>query len=772
MAFPSQFSLSLELTSLLPLGAVAEAGAKSLIQLTRDLRKSGSDIVIEEDLAAIFGRNRIQAQFESSFRTAVRDSSIVQIPSLIDIVLEAGAGPTVRRSIKNKAYLATVIQLSLLGYTHNIYILAKALIKALELRAEGSDCYNEIPDHDGLIGTLGAIRDQSTGYRWDLVFSAVENHISNGNEQHNHVSELRRLPFVVLQALLDAFTAIQHFPEQRLLRLRATSGISTIVVWAYHVLGLSTSVSYKSQPVARFGSGLEQISIEWLDADAGYGLDDVTLLSATDTKQVDFLLSANPLDDVTLHSFCRHAVSGYGISILRCEDVHTVALQRDLAHLVLALCVKVARQAEEDAGSQLTTAGYRVPASRRILWVGEMLFPDILGSHTAIEAISTLSCLDDFGWSDINLPQNILHSVRLFDEQCPRRRPPSVLGHYLYFPTLHQTYGEFKTAPALFLYPVVASLCRLVFALSTITNLPDCGLMPLDLTVEYEPRFPGRHTLGVRVLTSREAFEYLASLFYGRSVDGDAETRQATLISQNGWSLMLGTLLDAGPGNVPCGLTVHRGVPARNQERRNCIVDVMAKGEVVPIDATAGHYQVEHRPGDAMRLESAFKIRETKPLVGTSYVAFEVMRRLEILQNSVPNKVLAYVKTGFREMQQFSWDAVRVPACPHRSKPGEIIDVPDGCVAFSGWWTRSHDDREQPLPWDPNVPIHMALVAGSEPARWATLFGIAHHLWRWDGWEGMDKDPVSYIRPPSCCVACASEVAKKDRSGFPKILVL
>ena len=65
MAFPSQFSISLELTRLLPLGAVTEANGRALIQLARDLRKFGSDIVIEEDIAEVSGRNRIQPQSSS-----------------------------------------------------------------------------------------------------------------------------------------------------------------------------------------------------------------------------------------------------------------------------------------------------------------------------------------------------------------------------------------------------------------------------------------------------------------------------------------------------------------------------------------------------------------------------------------------------------------------------------------------------------------------------------------------------------------------------------
>ena len=74
--FSNQFSLSLELTRLVPLGLAA---SDAVMNLARSLRNSGSDIVIEEDLATVFGRRRISPHMTTSFRTLVArsDSSIL-----------------------------------------------------------------------------------------------------------------------------------------------------------------------------------------------------------------------------------------------------------------------------------------------------------------------------------------------------------------------------------------------------------------------------------------------------------------------------------------------------------------------------------------------------------------------------------------------------------------------------------------------------------------------------------------------------------------------
>jgi hypothetical protein len=111
MSFSNQFSLSVELTRLLPAAGVAAATAgAALMNTARYLRTSGSDIVVEEDVASISARNMIEPGLEHRFRGAVTEVGNFEIlAKLLPITLRSGPGPTVQRALKYPHYLPIVI---------------------------------------------------------------------------------------------------------------------------------------------------------------------------------------------------------------------------------------------------------------------------------------------------------------------------------------------------------------------------------------------------------------------------------------------------------------------------------------------------------------------------------------------------------------------------------------------------------------------------------------------------------------------------------------
>ena len=120
---PSNFQLSLELTNIFPAGSMIRHLEGSVYQqimtLARDLRKSGPNILVEEHSAAIFGRARIEADIEDRFKALVLlDTTIIQLHGNSSLALSVGPGPTVGRAFasKDRFYLSTIIQLSLLGW--------------------------------------------------------------------------------------------------------------------------------------------------------------------------------------------------------------------------------------------------------------------------------------------------------------------------------------------------------------------------------------------------------------------------------------------------------------------------------------------------------------------------------------------------------------------------------------------------------------------------------------------------------------------------------
>lgn len=55
----------------MPVRQAVEASYTSIISLTRGLRNSGSDILVEEDLATYFGRARIDPVLEKQFKETI-----------------------------------------------------------------------------------------------------------------------------------------------------------------------------------------------------------------------------------------------------------------------------------------------------------------------------------------------------------------------------------------------------------------------------------------------------------------------------------------------------------------------------------------------------------------------------------------------------------------------------------------------------------------------------------------------------------------------------
>jgi hypothetical protein len=116
MALQNQFTLSLELTNLIPAGfAVAGKTWDAAMRLARQLQSSRSDIVIEEDLALMFGRCRIADNLARSFRTLVTAQSKSEPLPVLEagIALISGPGPTVMRALTEGhggPYFAMVVQ--------------------------------------------------------------------------------------------------------------------------------------------------------------------------------------------------------------------------------------------------------------------------------------------------------------------------------------------------------------------------------------------------------------------------------------------------------------------------------------------------------------------------------------------------------------------------------------------------------------------------------------------------------------------------------------
>lgn len=246
MPVETQFNLALELAQVSNLGSIVKAGATTFLDFARELRKSGSDIVVEEDLADIFGRGRIVPQLEESFRTAVvANATITPVYAGSEISLCSGPGPTVLRALKEKdrKYLSTVIQLSFLGWIHERDSLSEALSNCILKRSKLLSDLCAVPGFEDIKRSLEVCSSQTSSFIWDKYIRYVEHSLQQKGFSY-HEAWHQGLSQPILLAAMDYFYIIQRLPEDRsmLIKVHDMQGIVHLVVWAHCILGLSVFV--------------------------------------------------------------------------------------------------------------------------------------------------------------------------------------------------------------------------------------------------------------------------------------------------------------------------------------------------------------------------------------------------------------------------------------------------------------------------------------------------------------------------------------------------
>ena len=272
----AQFQLGFELTNILNLATQA-VPAISFIAIIDAVRKAGSDVLTEVKLASFLGKNIIDSAIEAHFRQAVAKSERNLISRYLEIVLESGAGPTVQNALKDTALFSMIVQMSLLCSVHEHQPFANAMVEAIErIVRDFKGNPKAIPDYPSLLGTMRVIQRETAAFQWSALFDSVERTIQDrlskadphskplgkkrkrnkpscSNLDRRSVKD-RGLSFPILQALLLALESLQRFSEERQIYNECGTGISTLVVWCFHVLGLSVKVCIEDREVT-FGEG-------------------------------------------------------------------------------------------------------------------------------------------------------------------------------------------------------------------------------------------------------------------------------------------------------------------------------------------------------------------------------------------------------------------------------------------------------------------------------------------------------------------------------------
>ena len=326
MSISRQFSLSLELAKILPIRSVIKYSAESILEFARALRRSGSEFLVEEDLAAIFGRGKIEPSLERAFRDVVKIASFTPLHAQSSIILDAGPGPTVLRALKDGYYMALVIQLSFLVWMHEETTLATALVESMRSRFEsGVQNATPDPDYDGILKTLRACSSQTSQYHWDNLVALVVRRFPASRQlfRMDH-SPLKSLTMNLLLGAMDYFYLVQSLPEDRFVLVESQRGVVPIIVWGHYILGLTVLVTGSPDGEVTFGhTEGPRIIIKWSSAPVSLNNESEDRLSAPmiyllDASQ-EVLLKTEPVDNETTRiegQEC-HCLKGYGSTFLQ-----------------------------------------------------------------------------------------------------------------------------------------------------------------------------------------------------------------------------------------------------------------------------------------------------------------------------------------------------------------------------------------------------------------------------------------------------------------------
>ena len=728
MVVPVQFQLGLELTNIVNPISQAMSALGSLAFMDA-IKKSGSDFITETKLANLIGRHRIDPVIKFHFREMVAKSDQSMISRYMDIILESGSGPIVQEALKNPALFSMVIQLSALAFAHDNESLANILVEVIEKIVKESNSDNCIvPDYVSLLGTLRACQQQTAAFRWALLYEATEEKIrkvlaipDNQMSQEKGATypatafrlpetyeydQRRALPIAVLQGLLMWLHSLQSFPEHRLLHVICDTGLSTVVVWCHHVLGLSLIINIREMEIC-FGDGPYNLVVVYsTDQNAG-----VSLMDPLDLHEPLFTLQ-NDQHSTSMSYDHRAEACGYGTKFLQYANV-AEREQATLAQFVKSRTVEICEHfgtsnMDSDAGLESTIdIGPRYPSRSRILSACRFLFSS--------------------------------------DESATMPKPD--LSSNLHYSRL----------------PVVQALVAVVITFARVSedDLTRCKEMPLALNVLTSIR--NREVAAFTNVGSEvyfdllESFELLSLLLLGQNWYHDYG-RPAVLLSAWVWSAFLDSIDDIDPFDVSINtLRVLRGVPSRQGIRRNRIIDG-------PPRAVAPAMWRSLRSNSLISALAAGIGRAERDivLVGHHNDAFQVTQ-----QFTCRNQLQSPFRYGFRAMAEWSIRSRRFPPCQCYISQGE---QPSGSKLQAIDRILKEDDGLTPCSDPKGLDLALELervfslndrtklftyVSNNPAARWlqlATMYG--------DNEGGSDNWSV-VLAGRDTCVACAVRNGKR-----------
>lgn len=759
MPLGTQFSLSLELTKLPAVRSALTYTVESIINLTRELKRSKSNILVEEDLAAIFGRAKIVSSVETHFKDVVKIASFVPLYPDSDIILDAGPGATVRRALKDRYYMATVIQLSFLGWMHETTSLASVLVENMNQRFQlGIMGATPDPDYEGVLATLRACLSQTSQYPWEMLVQLVESKFEKSRSWlWLPRSPLKRLPPSILLAATDYLYLVQSLPEDRLMMIDNQRGLIPIILWAHCILGLRALVQDSPDGDVFFGAdGNPQIIIKWskdwevFEAEQ-FSQPTVSLLDA----EMNVVLTTSPEENEAIHieGEERHRLKGYGTTFIRrlfnrtsiVADNH--AIYPEAAQLAIACAIALSRILRRVPYSDIEYAAVPPQCCQNTeIWQikdsTHVLFDGIPLDWVAIEGYIEGTTTENRSW----------------------RIPPAI--HWYLENVEPDKRLDLHRKNLLILD--IKRIASWILAFAQVVEIKACLQLPLIWDPEWIlctdiMSWDGQKPIAI---PSNIWFSRISHMLAGHTIGKDLAGRgnRHFLICERGWSLYYSNLGDNDPGTINCeSLSIKMGVPTntRTQERRYRISDAPRIRLLSPPKGPN---------------TSPWTIEESGPYVPRCFTP--VTKRIEYyssrseefwlsirydVKESWPEGVKKYsLYASHRQFREALWGVIKTTSCVHPKDTLKSEELDLGVVTVKGFdWTKETGTGDH--------RIHVCLVKGDSRARWLVIGGIVQDT---DDAENVPKGLKRRVmlRCDNCCVKCAVQSASRMEGKWLVIL--
>ena len=771
MSLAKQFTLSVELTKLVPIRSMITYSAESIVKLVRALRRSGSDFLVEEDLAAIFGRMRIEPSLENEFHDVVKIASFTPFHAQSSIILDAGPGPTLLRAFKDRYYMALVIQLSFLVWMHEETTLATALVESMRSRYEsGVQDASPDPDYDGILRTLQACSSQTSQYCWDKLVALVVGRFPASRQLFRmDNSPLKSLSPNLLLGAMDYFYLVQSLPEDRFVVVESQRGVVPMIVWGHCILGLTVLVDGSPDGDVIFGqTECPQIIIKWSSAPISptnqfeNWLSEPTIYLLDASQEV--VLKTEPVDNesIRIEGQERHCLKGYGTTFLQ-RLFNTIKLVEDddpiyaeTANLTVAFALVLSRSMrrkpiseehhvmniEVPAEYSLGTEPWRLFDSGKVLFAGIKLDKRVISDFA--EHLTGVSVID--------------------------MTVPSSIRNYLEKPD-YSKYTQISECRFTkdFFFQDIQQIASWVLTFAQVVDIESCA----DLILRIAPGWIycsgvlGWNGLTPIVIESNAFFNLVLTMMSKDITRGVSHINSEGifLTSHHGWSLFYNGVGDCDPGQVSCELlSIKRGVPTNTQtgERKYRIADAPTVEQylMTPAVIDKGKSYLSRFLNKIHKRVEYYSSRIDEFLLSTRF-DIEDFERSEYRYYRHPEKgrTRYSIYASQSSFHEALWGIIKTMPCTHLKEDNKPLPLDLGTVTVTGL-TWANGDGEVPEA----IRICICLVKEDARARWLVVHGLISNC---D--NGALRRQV-LLRCDGCCEDCAVKAASAMKGNWLVVL--